>query len=65
MSLAAIPKSWPIPSPLGITLLELVTRISQLAETEADTVELVYALLESGRVRLTGNFRGLRLERPH
>jgi hypothetical protein len=46
----------------GVTLLELVTRLNETTGSEAETVETALELLEAGRVRLIGNFRGCRLE---
>ena len=41
-----------------LTLLELVSQIRALTNDEDKIVASVSALLRSGRVRLTGNFRG-------
>ena len=43
--------------PMGLTLLELVTAISEQTQSEAETVAVVYRLICTGRVRLTGNFK--------
>jgi hypothetical protein len=40
------------------TMLELVTAVARTAESEAEIVETVVALVNSGAVRLCGNFRG-------
>jgi hypothetical protein len=40
------------------TLLELVTAICDTTEDDQEVVRTVLHLLESGRVRLCGNFRG-------
>lgn len=44
------------------TLLELVAAVSEVAENEAELVATVLELLESGRARLTGNFRDIPIE---
>ena len=43
-----------------ITLLDLVTVVSSLARTDAEVVATVIYLVNSGKVRLAGNFRGAR-----
>ena len=43
-----------------ITLLDLVTVVSSLARTDAEVVATVVYLVNSGKVRLAGNFRGAR-----
>ncbi len=40
------------------TLLELISQIGAMTDDEGEIVATVGALLCSGRVRLTGNFRG-------
>jgi len=45
-----------------ITLLDLVCEVSRDARTEAELVERVVSLVNSGRVRLCGSFRGSRFE---
>ena len=42
------------------TLLELVKAVSDCAETDTEVVATVVHLVNSGRVRLCGNFRGAR-----
>ena len=39
------------------TLLELVTALSELTDDEAEVVAAVIYLLQSGQVKLCGNFR--------
>lgn len=46
----------------NITLLELVCEVSREANSEAEVVERVSSLVNSGRVRLSGNFRGARFD---
>jgi len=43
-----------------VTLLDLVTVVSSLARTDAEVVATVVYLVNSGKVRLAGNFRGAR-----
>ena len=42
------------------TLLELVNAVSEFAETEAEVLATVVYLVNSGTVRLCGNFAGAR-----
>jgi hypothetical protein len=44
------------------TLLELVKAVSDHAETDTEVVATVVHLVNSGQVRLCGNFRGARFE---
>lgn len=44
------------------TLLELVAAVSEVTSNEAELVATVLDLLESGRARLTGNFRDIPVE---
>jgi len=44
--------------PLHVTLLELVQAISDVTRNDVEVVATVLYMLESGRVRLCGNFRG-------
>lgn len=52
------------PQPLPTTMLELVTRLTPLTADEDETARAVVALLDAGRVRLTGSFRGQRIQLP-
>jgi hypothetical protein len=45
-------------SPQTLTLLDLVTAIVDSGATESEVVATVARLVNSGRVRLVGNFRG-------
>ena len=45
------------------TLLDLVAAVSEVAEGEDETVAIVAHLLDSGRVRLRGQFREIHLRR--
>lgn len=45
--------------PLSTTLLELVRAISEITSNDREVVATVQHMLETGRVRLTGNFRGV------
>ena len=53
--LARQPSRRPVP---GMTLLELVTRLGRVLEDDREVVDATHALLDAGRVRLTGSFRG-------
>ena len=46
----------------NITLLELVTEVSRQIAAETDVIATVASLVNSGRVRLCGNFRGARFD---
>ena len=48
--------------PLRSTLLELVKAVSDYAETDTETIATVVYLVNSGRVQLCGNFRGVRFD---
>jgi len=45
------------------TLLELVSAICETTEDDQEVVSTVLHLLETGRVRLCGNFRGTPVDR--
>jgi hypothetical protein len=45
------------------TLLELVSAICETTEDDQEVVSTVLHLLETGRVRLCGNFRGVPVDR--
>ena len=44
--------------PAESTLLDLVIAVSEYATTESEVVATIVHLVNSGRVRLCGNFRG-------
>jgi hypothetical protein len=46
---------------IDTTLLDLVTCISDVTRDDREVVATVVALVNSGRVRLTGTFRGARI----
>lgn len=46
--------------PRNVTLLDLVTVVSELAESEGELIATVVHMVNSGSVRLCGNFRGAR-----
>ena len=48
--------------PLPTTLLDLVRAIGEVTEDDREVVATVCHLLETGRVRLTGNFSGIPIE---
>jgi len=45
-----------------MTLLDLVKAVSDCASTDAEVVATVVHLVNSGMVRLCGNFRGARFD---
>jgi len=47
---------------LRSTLLELVKAVSDYAESDTEIVATVVHLVNSGQVRLCGNFRGARFD---
>ena len=44
-----------------LTLLDLIEAVAEVTDSEAEQVSVVAPLVNSGRVRLTGNFRGAQL----
>jgi len=46
----------------NITLLQLVNEVSTHAETEGEVIATVVYLVNSGRVRLCGSFKGARFD---
>jgi hypothetical protein len=44
--------------PLATTLLELVKAVSDASDNESEVVATISHMLQSGRIRLTGCFRG-------
>lgn len=47
---------------IRMTLLDLVQVVSEYAQTDAEVVATVAALINSGKVRLCGNFAGARIQ---
>jgi hypothetical protein len=47
---------------LETTLLDLVTAVNEVADSEDEAVATIVHLVSSGKVRLGGTFRGARLE---
>jgi hypothetical protein len=45
-----------------MTLLDLVTTVEEYAGSEADVIAIVARLVNSGTVRLGGNFKGARFD---
>ena len=45
-----------------VTMLDLVNAISMDAESEEEVIATVVYMVNSGRVRLNGNFRGCRFD---
>jgi len=48
--------------PIDMTLLHLVNAVSVDAGNEAEVIATVACLVNSGRVRLCGNFKGARFD---
>jgi hypothetical protein len=48
-------------APTEATLLDLVRAVADETEDDGEVVATVLHLVRSGRVRLVGNFRGIRL----
>jgi hypothetical protein len=46
---------------IDTTMLDLVSCISEVTRDDREVVATVVALVNSGRVRLTGSFRGARI----
>ena len=44
-----------------LTLLDLIEAVAEVTDSEAEQVSVVAHLVNSGRVRLTGNLRGAQL----
>ena len=51
--------------PRNTTLLDLVAAVSAHARSEAEVIATVVYLVNSGTVRLCGNFRGARFDLSH
>lgn len=49
--------------PIGTTLLELVQAVAEQTHDDREVVATVRHMLRSGRVRLTGNFRDVPVEK--
>jgi hypothetical protein len=47
---------------LNMTLLDLVNAVSDQTQSETETIATVVYLVNSGRVRLRGNFKGARFD---
>ena len=48
---------------MNVTLLDLVTVLSREADSEAEVIATVVAMVNRGTVRLCGTFRGARFDR--
>jgi len=46
----------------NVTLLDLVAAVSRYAHSDDELIATVVYLVNSGRVRLAGNFRGARFD---
>ena len=47
---------------LNVTLLELVNAVSEHGRSEAEVIATVVYMVNSGRVRLCGTFKGARFD---
>ena len=47
---------------LNMTLLDLVNAVSEHAASEAELIATVVCMVNSGQVRLCGNFKGARFD---
>jgi hypothetical protein len=45
-----------------LTLLDLIEAVAEVADSEDEIVSVVAHLVNSGRVRLVGSFRGARID---
>jgi hypothetical protein len=45
-----------------LTLLDLIEAVAEVTDSEAEQVSVVAHLVNSGRVRLIGNFRGQKIQ---
>ena len=50
-----------MPTPKECTLLELVWSVNEVTEDEHEAIATVVYLINSGRVRLCGNFAGAKI----
>jgi len=57
-----IPVQYEKSEPEPVTLLELVGAVCDATDDEREVVETVLHMLRSGAVKLTGNFRGAKIE---
>ena len=46
----------------NVTLLDLIAAVSEYARSEDEVIAMVVYLVNSGTVRLAGNFRGARFD---
>jgi hypothetical protein len=46
----------------NVTLLDLVNAVSEQTRSEAEVIATIVYLVNSGRVRLCGNFKGARFD---
>ncbi len=61
-SLPTEPRSPEPFAPVYVTLLELVSAVTEAARNEEEVVATVLYMLKNGRARLCGNFEGAALE---
>jgi len=53
-----------MPTTPECTLLELVKRVNQVTDDDNEVVAAIVNLVNSGRVRLRGNFAGAKIKLP-
>jgi hypothetical protein len=51
-------------APIECTLLDLVQTVNKLTDDDQEVVAMVVSLVNSGRVRLCGNFAGATIHLP-
>ncbi len=52
-----------VDEPQPVTLLELIEAVSEVSNTEQEVLATVTYMLNSGRIRLSGNFRDTPVEK--
>jgi hypothetical protein len=57
----SVPQEADMETQSQLTLLDLIEAVAEVTDSEAEQVSVVAHLVNSGRVRLTGNFRGAQL----
>ena len=58
VAIAVEEASSPVPEPRVTTLLDLVAAVSESAQSEDEVVATVTHMINSGAIRLIGNFQG-------
>jgi hypothetical protein len=62
IELASLVKAGGTAMATSITLLDLVTEVAKYARSDEEVIATVVHLVNSGRVRLCGNFKGARFD---